>query len=152
MFLTRATAAAIVEAVDRDPMCRSNVNSFLRKVLPDSIGRTGSVRNFALALAMRDPSEEKYERWVCTGIAKLTSQAINRALDGGGTIPGVRQSECVDRFHPICHTATRITTRSGSDYVFDWHATLDTRNPMIYRLHDWMACRGGVTFEKFQGL
>jgi hypothetical protein len=40
----------------------------------------------------------------------------------------------------------------GQCHVFDWHATLDADNPMLFKsVAGWLAGRGGTPLADFKG-
>jgi len=39
----------------------------------------------------------------------------------------------------------------GSIYVFDWHATLKIRDPVISKLEDWRKAENAVNYVLFLG-
>lgn len=151
MALTVDQAQAIVDAVSKDPAAREQVESWLA-FLPDSWGAAGWIRNFGFALvntytgklAADSPWVEKR---VCTGIAAAGVEAIEKSLPGG-----VKKVHTVDRFDPA-HTATQVDMNDESSYVFDWHATLNVENPMIFpSVSNWQTLKkGGVTLANFEG-
>ncbi len=150
-MLDAKTAKAIVDVVIRDPECQSRIQSRLRFPMPDSWGITGSIRNFGMALVGMDSSESKVERLVCTGIASASARAIDAAAKAG-KLAGVAGSSPVDRFKPVAHTATEVMLKDKSTFVFDWHATLNLQNPMMYRSTlEWKRGRSGEVLESFRG-
>ena len=154
MCLSKEAASDIVSAVKKDADCNAKINSRLKR-RPASWGASGWTRNVAygvyLSVTLDDyvysasGTNPAFESLLCTGIASCTERAIAGALERPG-IPEVKSVGKVDRFDPP-HTATLITMKEGSEYVFDWHATLNPRNPLIYRAADWQAKRRAYAQE-----
>jgi hypothetical protein len=145
MALSRGLALAIVTVVENDPECKRRIDSPLSTLLPDDWGLAGGIRNFGFALAetykaladgrySAQPSAAQ-DDLVCYGIRDATIDALKTAILGtapGGSLSLVADVGYVIRDNPIVHTATLVTLVDKSDYVFDWHATLNPGNPLIY--------------------
>lgn len=96
----------------------------------------------------------------CVKIGDVTQAAINRAIKEGRLSEWVSKAWRADR-NPakdnhvaLYHSATAVETADGMTYVFDWHATLSLRNPLISRsLVEWERGddRYRVMFSVFQG-
>lgn len=161
MVMSRTDAAAVVELVASDHESTKRISSLIDGVLPDSWGLSGSIRNVGYVIGHMvtlghwgDASEKEFADRVCTGIADATSRAINAAV--AKKDPRLRRfskAVTVDRnIKGTAHTATGLITISGAEHVFDWHQTLNEKNPMIYRtLIEWKHNSGGVTFDDFKG-
>jgi hypothetical protein len=165
MALSRGMAAAIIKVVSSDPECRRRIKSPLAAVLPDNWGIAGGVRNYGFALAetykaiakggfSAQPSKEQ-DDLVCYGIRDATIEALERAIKKaktGDTLKSILEVTYSNRDNPIVHTATKIVLSGKDDYVFDWHATLNIDNPLIYPSEKaFEGNTGAVTFEKFTG-
>jgi hypothetical protein len=160
-MLTRADAQAIVDVVAADPEAVKRIDSNIDGLVPASWGVAGGLRNAGyVALNMvtfggyADPTEKEFADRVCTGIADATSAAINKAVKAkDARLRRVAAAATVDRNHrATAHTATSVTMIDGQIHVIDWHATLDERNPMLYRyVHEWAMDTGGTAFESFTG-
>ena len=156
LSLTRADATKIVEAVAKDPTCK--------RLIPDSYflgsaGYAGSIRNVLNApgmLVIPDYNpDQKASDEACTGIANATAIAINDKAKKDSLFPA-KSANSIDRqagLLKVHHTATEIVLRSGESYVFDWHATLALKNPMIYfRVSSWKNDMDGVLFKDWTGM
>jgi hypothetical protein len=153
--LSRGTAALIVAAVEKDKESK-RVMPRTGSVLPKSWGVSGGIRNILIMGPglfnpfNQGPTTEE-EAFVCTGIADITSAAINAAGIGA-----VKRASPISRGShtgvSVEHTATRIDLGSGRSFVFDWHATLDRDNPLIYASPaDFEQGRKAVPFKEFTG-
>lgn len=152
MSLTRVIAAKIVWAVQRDSNTRRRIMGgragTSASILPDSWGVSGAIRNWRLVLTGADPMDRDVAAIVCTGISDAAIVAINNARRNDAEIP---EADLIHRCRwGVHHYAVRVTM-NGSEYVFDWHATLNVDNPMISRANDWTTARGAVTFSNFTG-
>jgi hypothetical protein len=99
-----------------------------------------------------DPTDPDVASFVCVGIAEASSSAITTALKAGNTKLGeVESAGLIDRSKPAEHVATLVTMKDGSQYVFDWHKTLNSTNPFLYVASDWSRNRNGIMFNKFHG-
>jgi hypothetical protein len=158
MALAKQAAMQIVAAVRSDPECLRRIKS----VIPDLGGYAGSVRNLGYIFTFQDPTDPETAAKVCTGIAEQTMTAINNALgpidhagrpEKGSAIPDVESANTIDRVHlSTHHTATLVSMKDGTEYVFDWHATLNVENPLIYESPErWQVDKGSVQFKHFSG-
>ena len=159
-------AKAIVEVVANDPTSRRKIESWLDSVVPDSWYAAGGIRNvgFWAQDLVKDHILDKVgvtdatDIWVhdeCNSIADATSKAINKAKKGKSA--GLR---CIGNARAIirdtslgnnyAHTGTLITITNETPVVFDWHANLAIRNPVIYSdIKSFHLGKGGFTFEEF---
>lgn len=156
MSLSKEAATAIVKVVSRDSESFNRINTFegdaiMTRIVPDSWGITGDLRNWSLIAVGADPTEDAAANFVCVGIADASSAAISNALKNSANLPDVDSSETISRSKPAAHTATLVTMKDGSQYVFDWHKTLNVNNPFIFKVDDWNQNREGVMFTKFSG-
>ncbi len=152
-MLTVSDAKAVVDTVRNDPKCRRRIESWLSTVLPDSIGLAGGLRNVGLMIRDWDAEKPETVAKVCVGIAAQTADAINSAAKSNPSLRRIAQANDTDRtFGGTYHVATRVQMIDGSAYVFDWHATLNVDNPLIYpSTLDFRNSAGAVTFEAFHG-
>lgn len=165
MPLSRGLALAIVDVIAADPECKRRIDSGLSAIMPSSLGWTGSVRNYGFAFKetykaifsggySAQPTTEQ-DDLVCYGIRDATIEALEKALKkvkGDSTLSAISEVSYVIRDDPIVHTATLITVTKRWKYVFDWHATLETRNPLIYPSEKaFMENRDSVVFSSFTG-
>lgn len=156
MALSKAAASEIVKVVEADVNCRNvilwNPNlAFIRFPL-DFMQITGSIRNlwfdYLLGKKKMEDDEEKSSR-ICIGITMFTVIALVAALRQR-KLPGVRSIAGISRVTGIFnvhHTATRIRMDDDSEYVFDWHATLQVSNPVISKMSDWVDARRLTSFH-----
>lgn len=179
--MPRSIAAAIVQVVADDAECRRFIPEVSPFFLAQR--GAGGLRNFvnmsaegaawvgvkAVELVGAKPDATKYAKdyWekqgvdqACTNIAAVTDAAISAAIQRKRIPQWVKAARPVSRVpsrdnHVLAdHTATGIDTADGKTYVFDWHATLMLRNPLISRsLAEWE--RGDdhyrSAFSTFQG-
>lgn len=163
MSLTKAEANEMVNAVlaDAESLRRIREGNIIADKVPDSLGISGSIRNWgyvacniATGGSACDPREAEYAESVCTGIADQTAKAISEAAKCRVLLASrLEQATVLSRlgFMGTDHTATHIIMVDKTEYVFDWHATLNPRNPMIHKAADWKRSTGGVLFAKFTG-
>jgi hypothetical protein len=161
MALSIATATWIVDCVRSDSDCLRQIQSVLTHVFPESWGITGGVRNLGFMAALKSP--QVADPYICTGIADVTAAAIEKRLKeppGRGDIQSVmtigRRPPMLTigkhEFMPVDHAATLIQMSDGSKYVFDWHATLNVNDPMMYpSKNDFMRNRHSIPFVAFGG-
>jgi hypothetical protein len=163
MSLSKAAADRIVLAVASDSTCLKAItpnptldkigewtNPLSSKVI-EFTGTAGSLRNAFMMLAGKGPGDPVFDERICLGIAAVSVKAIHGAMRAGN-IPEVRSCSGTHRRHwGIEHEATWIRTADDGEYVFDWHATLKPRNPMISKIDDWMEAKGAVPYVMFKG-
>ncbi|MBK7708255.1 MAG: hypothetical protein IPJ30_21510 [Acidobacteria bacterium] len=90
-------------------------------------------------------------RKLCLGIVAATVKPLILAVRQG-KLPGVHTAGAVSRVHwGVDHTATWIRMEDGSEYAFDWHATLSIRNPAISKAADWEVARNAISYVFFAG-
>lgn len=164
MALTKTEATEIVNAVASDAEClrRIKEGAVVADKLPDAWGINGSIRNWGyVACGMLtlgkgcNPNDAEYAEKVCTGITEATVIAISGAANCRKALVGhIKKVTSISRngFMGTDHTATEVIMSDGSEYVFDWHATLNPRNPMVHKAADWLRSTGGTVFAKFSGL
>jgi hypothetical protein len=88
-------------------------------------------------------------RLLCLGIVVVTQKAI---LAQRNTLPEMASCAAVSRVHwGVHHSATWIRMKDGSEYVFDWHATLNIFDPLLSRNEDWPEAKGAVFRRHFTG-
>ncbi len=158
MKLTRSLCVAIVEVVSKDKEAKKRIDSFLSTVMPDGLGWTGSARNYGFALKETffgngNPTKEQ-ELLICYGIAEYTAKILNIAISkvkAGSTLSIIEKVSYINRdLHGIAHQATLFKLLNGTEFVFDWHATLSSKNPLIYRtVKDFEEGTNSVMFENF---
>src|SRR5436190_19789231 len=103
-------------------------------------GTAGSARNAPMLLEGKDFSDDDVAEKICLGIALATVNAIRKA-----EITEIASLATSHRRHlGIQNEATYLgTDERSSQYIFDWHATLRIRDPIISHYDDWQAARGG---------
>ncbi len=160
------TKIQIIEAVAGDAECRRRIDSWLATVLPDGLGVAGSLRNIWLMTGgakgiltpyvgpqptnpwyeaykvLRDGPNDEFTSKVCTGIAGQSMTAIKAAMEAK-KIGGLTTCDTITRtYNPIgvrcIHDATKVVAKDGKAWVFDWHATLNVRNPVIQPRDEWL--------------
>jgi hypothetical protein len=162
MALSRGMALTVVKVIDTDPECRWRINSPLSAILPASLGIAGSVRNLGFilsdvvtqrSLSVKPTTAE--EELICYGIRDAAIEALQKAVKaskGGDLLNAITKVTYINRDHPAVHAAMSITIAGKDTYVFDWHATLDTKNPMLYpSAAAFDSSTGFVTFSEFTG-
>lgn len=149
MALDVDTARSIVKAVSADVACRASIKgSGVAAIIPYAFGRwhwAGGVRNATMIIMGLGREDDTFVRFSCTGIAQVTQRVIfSETL--GGRLPKV-QSSLVRRrnVNGYEHKGTGVAMKDGTDYVFDWWATLNPGNPLISTLAQWV--NGGATVE-----
>ena len=156
MSLSRKTAAKIVDAVAADATCKRAIQTnpafdlfFAGRMLAlEFTGTAGSARNALMLLEGKDFSDDDVAEKICLGIALATANAIRKA-----EITEIASLATSHRRHlGIEHEATYLGTyERSSQYIFDWHATLRIRDPIISHYDDWQAARGGTHYFWFLG-
>jgi hypothetical protein len=152
MALDAHTSALVVAAVFNDAKCREIIPTQSVSSTPSTW--RGFHRNFDYnVFGGKHPDTDEYTQdRVCYGIAAHTAMAIgdqvrNRKA-GEVRTAGITRERSRFGFR---HTATLVKMKDGSEYVFDWHATLDILNPLLYRSEDhWARDQGGVFYMDFQ--
>jgi hypothetical protein len=152
MSLSTHTASIVVQSVSRSTQTRqilkTSVPEFLQK-----LGIAGDLRNWLLVAMGNDGSEPESAAIVCVGIASATASDIQSYIQAG-KLPDVEAVSTCDRSPPTVeayHTATLVTMMDKTQYVFDWHATLNPNDPWISRLAEWLVAKGGQRFALFKG-
>jgi peptidoglycan hydrolase-like protein with peptidoglycan-binding domain len=98
------------------------------------------------------PNAPHVDRIICTGIAEATANTINRVLTSSRTLSQhVQTARMESRRTGIAHAGTLLQMVNGSQFIFDWHMTLQPENPLIFRAEDWHNRRSGVLYSRFNG-
>lgn len=179
--MPRSIAAAIVDVVAGDAECRQYIPTVSPFFLAQR--GAGGLRNFVNMSAegaswvgvkavellggkpdatqrLKDRREKLGADQACTNIAHVTDKAISLGIQQKRIPQWVVAVRPVSREpskgnHVLAdHTATGVQTADGKVYVFDWHATLMLRNPLISRsLDEWQRGddRYRSAFSTFQG-
>lgn len=170
--LTKGLTESIILAVAKDAECQKLIPSVLGE-FPPSWGIAGGIRNFTndpignldLEIAAKyynipikyipdflkqrsglDPEDEAK---VCTGLARATAIAINKAKMSFYVSSAFSQNRVLNGTD---HTATGIKLMSGITVVFDWHATLRIRCPLIYpSIEDFNNGTKAITADAYIG-
>ncbi len=152
MALSYTTAKGIVDIVDADICCQAVINDPYG--WGGSFWLAGTIRNLILILGQVDKVD--LDRVSCVGISMTTAEVLSEVLNKGSSsqrakLAGVRNVSTCHRVSGggVHHNATWVVMKDMSEYVFDWHPTLQTRNPLISRRADWGRCKGAVEFVKF---
>jgi hypothetical protein len=172
--LTRDMADAIVKAVRDDAPCRLLLPRWSAFKVFGGIGHAGTARNLwnnsaenlaglekrALDHAgspqtgkvIRDYWDRVGDAQACTGVAETTARALNRAVGKPG-FDFLVHAGTVDRSpNDSFHTATEVGISNGKSYVFDWHATLDIGDPLIFPSREaFKATHPSVRYSQFWG-
>lgn len=147
----------IVNAVKNDPECVKRITS-KASVLPAPAA--GWARDAAVMgpdiLTGKDPTPEK-GKMVCTGIADTVVKAIENAH-----IPFVKKVVLADRPGGYFteagmitgnHTAVTVILASHQSVVFDWWATMDINDPLIYpSVEDFKRADREMRFSAWPGV
>jgi hypothetical protein len=156
MSLSVETATMIVNAVAADGACKNAVQPspifdtlFAVPMLGLEVtGLAGSARNLAMIFQGKGAGDKDFDEKICLGIAMVTANAIRKA-----GIPGIRSVATAHREHwGVHHEGTWIRMTDESQYVFDWHATLRVRDPLISTFDDFMLATNATHFALFSGL
>jgi len=160
MKLTRGLAKAIVDVVALDKEAQRRIDSVLAYALPDALGGAGGIRNFGFALVETyfgdgNPTKEQ-DSLVCYGITEHTSQLINTAIKKSkqdSMLRTIKKASYVNRdLYGMPHQATLVCFQDDTQVVFDWHATLNSKNPLIYpSSDDFTKGTNSVNFDSFTG-
>lgn len=160
-MLGRAETDEIAAVVAKDPEASKRTDSNLNAVLPASWGVAGGFRNAGyVALGMvtlgrlGDPTEPEYANRVCTGISDASSNALNAAVTKrDARVRNIVQTVPISRvLDGVDHTAVQLVMRDGQKHVFDWHATLEAENPLLFQTPvSWVKGSGGVPPKDFCG-
>lgn len=153
-MLSKIQARLICIIVASDPEARKRIDSNIPNIMPSRWGVSGSLRNWGYVAIGADASEAEYADRVCTGISDACSAAINGAVKAkDARVRSVKHAVPVSRVRfGVDHTAVRITMTDDQNHMFDWHATLEAKNPMLHRTEAlWVKGDGGVTLDDFEG-
>jgi hypothetical protein len=159
-MLTRELAQRIAGVVASDPRCRARIGNHAKLPRLTEWGVAGAVRNTAMLLLWREAGTPEFDHYSCVGITEATTEAITKVAVAGARqsaqqplLPEVRHStgiyRVVDGTH---HQSSWVVMQDGSDYVFDWHKSLEVMDPYIYRTADWRENVHGVLLRHFAGL
>lgn len=150
--LTAQMAKFVVNTVKYDPECKKRIGQPASRWL-SRLGLAGWMRNVGVmgpaVFTGKGPTPEQ-DKIICTGIADATAAAIDKA-PGRVTHNIAFAVMCGRVLYGFDHAATRIQMVQYGACVFDWHATLDPGNPMIYRsVTDWEKGINGVLYSDFK--
>lgn len=160
-MLTVDQASSITGVVATDPEASKRIDSNLDALIPAGWGIAGGLRNAGyVALGMvtfgkyGDPTEPEYANRVCTGISDAASSALNRAVaQQDARVRNLKGAAPISRvLNGTDHTAVQVEMRDGQKHVFDWHATLDAENPLLFRSPAlWVKGEAGTPLKEFRG-
>jgi hypothetical protein len=159
--LTVEQAKSVAAVVAIDPEASNRIDSDIDSLVPASWGIAGGLRNAGyVALGMvslgkyGDPTDAEYANRVCTGISDAASAAINKAVGRkDARLRTIKSAVPISRvLNGTDHTAVQVDVLDGQQHVFDWHATLDAENPMIFASPaKWIRGEGGIPLKEFRG-
>lgn len=153
MSLSLQTARKVVEIVDSDADCRRVISDPFKSFLLEKAGLAGSARNAAL-LAFgwafgKGEGTDEFNDLICQGIAQYTFKALFKNIS---KIPELRAVATSHRKHlGTHHEATWLRMTDDSEYIFDWHATLNIYNPLISRADKWQKAEDQIPLIHFGG-
>lgn len=160
-MLSTAQAKQITQVVASDPEASKRIDSDIDGLVPASWGIAGGLRNAGyVALGMvtlgkyGDPTEPEFANRVCTGISDAASNALNRAVAAkDARVRTLKLASPVSRvLDGVDHTAVQLQMQDGQQHVFDWHATLDADNPMLFQSPaKWIKGKDGLPLSEFKG-
>ena len=160
-MLTVDEAKSMCAVVAGDPEASKRIDSNLDGLVPAAWGIAGGLRNagyVALGLVtggvLGDPTEPEYANRVCTGISDAASDALNRAIaKRDARVRNLERASPISRVtNGIDHTAVQVAMKDGQKHVFDWHATLDASNPLLFQSPAvWVEGGSGTPLDKFLG-
>ena len=172
--LTREMADAIVKAVGNDASCRLLLPRWSAFKVFGGIGHAGTARNLwnnsaeniaglekrgldrigfpETGKLIRDHWDRVGDTQACTGVAETTARTLTRVAGTPGYEFLVRASALDRSPNDSFHTATEVDVSNGKSYVFDWHATLDISDPLIFASPEaFKAGRNPVRYAQFWG-
>jgi hypothetical protein len=165
MALSRDTAGKIIAIVAADAdTCRRigkpvssedllhdpTMVSIFKKRL-EELGAAGGFRNATLMFLM---STDELNEINCAGIAAASVKPLVAAI-AAGKLPEVKKAGANYRetgVFKVGHYATWISMSDGSEYMFDWHATLNPNNPAISTPALWSTGASGINYVNFKGM
>ena len=159
MALSKETAGKIIEIVATDTECRRIIepNASLPSFNPGTAlflrfsHLAGSVRNAGMMMQGKYVGDKDFDEKICLGIALVTFRAILNGIKQG-KLPELHTAGSTHRVHwGTHHEATWIRMKDDSEYVFDWHATLNLRDPVISKIEDWEKAQNGINYFLFRG-
>lgn len=160
-MLTVADAEHITAVVASDAEATKRIESNIDDLIPAAWGIAGGLRNAGyVALGMvtlgryGDPTEPEVANRVCTGISDAAANAIHRAkAKPDPRLRRVKAALPISRvLGGVDHTAVQVEMLDGKAHVFDWHATLDAENPMLFpSAAKWLKGEGGTPLKAFTG-
>lgn len=158
-MLYRTEVDAVITLIEKDALAAAAINDPLGdntkigRFIPDTWA--GGVRNVKLMLSGKNPHSDSDTYWkVCIGIAETVSSLVNANLKRTPALWRVRNVGTITRNAGATgktdHTATTLTMDDGQTHVLDWHATLNVRNPALFRSEQDFLADKSVTYENWQ--
>ena len=161
----------IIDFIKKDPEAVKRIDS-IWATLPDEFGLAGTFRNTAFQIAdfgaqslaekIQEYGSSGYpqfsidfsawiEKNVCTGIASITSEIIQKEINKGNPLfKNFVKVTDPQRLTGDTHHATVFTDKNGDTFVLDYHSTLNTDNPMVFKSkEDWDNMVNGQTAEDY---
>jgi hypothetical protein len=126
----------LVEVVRNDPECINRITSPLRFLPAGMAGWTRDARVMGSDIVTgKDPTPEK-QKFICNGIDEGAQEAIGKAKLAFVKTVGTadRQGGYFREAGVIVgsHVATRVDFADGHTVVFDWWATMDINDPLLF--------------------
>jgi hypothetical protein len=147
----------IVDTVKNDAECSKRITSSASVLPAPAAGwaRDAAVMGLGGMFLGKEPTEAD-GKLVCTGIAAATISAIKKA-----GLPFVKDARDADRpggyfteagMITGAHTATRVDLTNHRSVVFDWWATMDINDPLIYASpEDFVRADREMRFSRWPG-
>ena len=170
MALSKVTSQQIIDIVSADPYCRAIIyNPFhqngkllidyiMRVLIPQQVGEAienkglaGWLRNLALEINLMEGKIDIkiYNELLCGGIASAAWGVLSRNKQ---KIKGLKDINGIGReIDGWAHHAIVIKMQDQSEYVFDWHKTLNIKNPFISKKSDWLKGINEIPYLNFKG-
>jgi hypothetical protein len=130
MPLTKEQITKMCDLVAADADCRTLLTCSASNPL-SWVGLAGTA---VTAWHMYDDKEEA-DKHNCVGVANVTVKALNA---GKAKVPWLKSVSDAHRspggWH---HFATRVLLDDGSEWVLDWHKTLNPWNPWVSPRDEW---------------
>lgn len=158
-MLSHPLASRIAEVVAKDPRCQARIGNHARLPQLTEWGVAGAMRNTAMLLLWREAGTPEFDQFSCVGVTEATTEASSAAGSTAAArtgrpveLPEVRHATGIYRIlDGTHHQACWVVMANGCDDVFDWHKSLELRDPYPYRTADWRADLHGVLLTRFNG-
>jgi hypothetical protein len=170
MSLSVYQGQVVISIVAADPDCRKVIRhpgqnettvqtifgwlsgGIIQWAVLERLGIAGWVRNAFAGLVLSE-SDPRFQRLLCGGIVAVTVAALDKKK---GMLPGLRDVQGASREPRAwgvnwAHFATLLLMNDNTNYVFDWHKTLNISNPWVSKQDDWQIAQNEIPFSDFQG-